>query len=120
MPFTRRPFLTTTAGVGAAALVVLALGAQAPQAAASRAPTGRDCLRAVTAGPPKTLRQRTFDAAASTYGVPSAVLLGVSYMESQWDDHGATPSVAGGYGPMHLTDIAPPSDPLAKGDGSTV
>ncbi|MYS22698.1 N-acetylmuramoyl-L-alanine amidase, partial [Streptomyces sp. DvalAA-14] len=48
--------------------------------------------------------QRAFGAASQRYHVPSSVLLGVSYLESRWDDHRGMPSVTGGYGPMHLTD----------------
>ncbi|WP_460440882.1 N-acetylmuramoyl-L-alanine amidase [Amycolatopsis stemonae] len=50
-------------------------------------------------------RQRDFAAAASEFGVPENVLLGVSYLESRWDFNGGTPSTAAGYGPMHLTDV---------------
>ncbi|GAA2661579.1 N-acetylmuramoyl-L-alanine amidase [Streptomyces aculeolatus] len=49
--------------------------------------------------------QESFAAAARQYGVPEGVLLGVAYLESRWDAHGGAPSVAGGYGPMHLTDL---------------
>nr|WP_155060011.1 N-acetylmuramoyl-L-alanine amidase [Streptomyces blattellae] len=48
--------------------------------------------------------QRAFAAASAEYHVPQSVLLGVSYLQSRWDAHGGAPSVAGGYGPMHLTD----------------
>ncbi len=50
-------------------------------------------------------RQRDFAAAASEFGVPENVLLGVSYLESRWDSNAGTPSTAAGYGPMHLTDL---------------
>lgn len=49
--------------------------------------------------------QHDFALAADAYGVPEPVLLGVSYMEPRRDDHGDHPSTAGGYGPMHLTDV---------------
>ncbi|WP_407563456.1 N-acetylmuramoyl-L-alanine amidase [Streptomyces sp. 184] len=49
--------------------------------------------------------QTSFAEAARRYGVPESVLLGVAYLESRWDAHGGAPSVAGGYGPMHLTDL---------------
>ncbi|MFG1684350.1 N-acetylmuramoyl-L-alanine amidase [Nonomuraea sp. NPDC049269] len=49
-------------------------------------------------------RQGDFAAAAREYGVPESVLLGVSYLESRWDANAGAPSVAGGYGPMHLVD----------------
>ncbi|HEY3530878.1 MAG TPA: peptidoglycan recognition family protein [Nocardioides sp.] len=67
-------------------------------------------------------RQAVFSRAAAASGVPRAVLLGVSYMESRWDDHAGAPSTAGGYGPMHLTHViasSPQSAPdrLGKGDG---
>jgi hypothetical protein len=74
--------------VAAAALVLPLLGA-----------TPED---AVGEGP---LRE-AFTRAAAEYDVPRSVLLGVSYMESRWDVHAGRPSVAGGYGPMHLTDLA--------------
>jgi hypothetical protein len=50
-------------------------------------------------------RQRDFAAAASEFGVPENVLLGVSYLESRWDSNAGTPSTSAGYGPMHLTDL---------------
>ncbi|MFI6938779.1 N-acetylmuramoyl-L-alanine amidase [Streptomyces sp. NPDC050418] len=50
--------------------------------------------------------QRAFGAAAAEYQVPQSVLLAVSYLQSRWDAHAGAPSVAGGYGPMHLTDAA--------------
>ena len=50
-------------------------------------------------------RQAVFARAAGVSGVPEEVLLGVSFMESRWDDHGASPSTSGGYGPMHLTAV---------------
>src|SRR4051812_48019454 len=49
-------------------------------------------------------RQGDFAAAAREFGVPESVLLGVSYLESRWNANGGAPSVAGGYGPMHLVD----------------
>ncbi|EOD63434.1 N-acetylmuramoyl-L-alanine amidase [Amycolatopsis vancoresmycina] len=50
-------------------------------------------------------RQRDFTAAASEFGVPENILLGVSYLESRWDANAGTPSTSAGYGPMHLTDL---------------
>ncbi|MFY1674465.1 N-acetylmuramoyl-L-alanine amidase [Plantactinospora sp. WMMB334] len=58
-----------------------------------------------TAAPPED-RQREYAAAAAEFGVPESVLLGVSYLESRWDTNAGTPSTSGGYGPMHLTDVA--------------
>ena len=67
-------------------------------------------------------RQAVFDRAADVSGVPVEVLLGVSYLESRWDDHGAKVSSAGGYGPMHLTQDAAAKHARdvaeAKGDGA--
>ncbi|MEE1753191.1 peptidoglycan recognition family protein [Streptomyces sp. SP18CS02] len=81
-----------------------------------------------TAGHPASgTLQSAFTAAAERYGVPSGVLLAVSYLQSRWDGHGGSPSVTGGYGPMHLTDVrtALASAPHhshggedARGDGS--
>ncbi|MCM2579237.1 N-acetylmuramoyl-L-alanine amidase [Streptomyces meridianus] len=61
---------------------------------------------AATAGPPRPgSLQDAFADAAREYQVPQSVLLGVSYLQSRWDGHSGAPSVAGGYGPMHLTDV---------------
>ncbi|MFD9895241.1 N-acetylmuramoyl-L-alanine amidase [Amycolatopsis sp. NPDC059027] len=57
------------------------------------------------AAPTDQQRQGDFAAAASEFGVPLNVLLGVSYLESRWDTNHGTPSTAAGYGPMHLTDL---------------
>jgi hypothetical protein len=66
-------------------------------------------------------RQAVFARAARVSGVPAKVLLGVSYLESRWDDHGAHPSTSGGYGPMHLTavDLDTQRNSAAKGEAST-
>ncbi len=67
-------------------------------------------------------RQAVFARAAQVSGVPQQVLLGVSYLESRWDDHGAQVSASGGYGPMHLTqdEAAAHAREIAqaKGDGA--
>ena len=70
-----------------------------------------------------TDRQAVFERASQRSGVPESVLLGVSFMESRWDDHGGAPSTSAGYGPMHLTspdgiDRAPAEHAMGKGDGS--
>ncbi|HEY5116304.1 MAG TPA: N-acetylmuramoyl-L-alanine amidase, partial [Nakamurella sp.] len=52
------------------------------------------------------LLQAQFSAAATEFGVPTAVLLAVGYEESRWESHGDLPSVEGGFGAMHLTDTA--------------
>ncbi len=118
----RRRMLSAAAGSGALALVLagFTVGTTAAPSNAQSVPSGTDCLGAIADGPPDRARQRAFTAAASTYGVPSAVLLGVSYLESRWDDHGASMSTSGGYGPLHLTDVQVPDMSTAKGDGSTV
>ncbi|MQA26716.1 MAG: N-acetylmuramoyl-L-alanine amidase [Micromonosporaceae bacterium] len=54
---------------------------------------------------PQSQRQQAFSDAARAYGVPEAVLLAVSYLESRWDANAGQPSRGAGYGPMHLTDI---------------
>ncbi|NRQ31722.1 N-acetylmuramoyl-L-alanine amidase [Nonomuraea sp. NN258] len=51
-------------------------------------------------------RQADFAAAAREFGVPENVLLAVSYLESRWDANGGRPSTSGGFGPMHLVDVA--------------
>ncbi len=55
---------------------------------------------------PAAARQQAFTAAANEYGVPSSVLLGVSYLESRGDYNAGRPSTGAGYGPMNLTDAA--------------
>jgi N-acetyl-anhydromuramyl-L-alanine amidase AmpD len=67
-------------------------------------------------------RQAVFDRAAERSGVPASVLLGVSFMESRWDDHDGAPSTSAGYGPMHLTspkgiEQAPHEHAMGKGEG---
>ncbi|MBB5869078.1 hypothetical protein F4553_002457 [Allocatelliglobosispora scoriae] len=59
-----------------------------------------------SAEPEATGRQGDYAAAATEFGVPESILLGVSYLESRWDVNGGAPSTSGGYGPMHLTDAA--------------
>jgi len=59
-----------------------------------------------TAAAAETNLQAQFTAAAAEFGVPTAVLLAVGYEESRWESHTNVPSVAGGFGPMHLTDTA--------------
>lgn len=65
-----------------------------------------------------TTLQDAFAAAAREFNVPEAVLLSVSYNLSRWEHHAGKPSTSGGYGVMHLVDLAslPASD--AKGDDS--
>ncbi|MEV6737045.1 peptidoglycan recognition family protein [Streptomyces sp. NPDC051104] len=93
-----------TAGAVASAALLLPLLGAAP------AP-GQDT--------PAGLRS-AFAAASAQYHVPRTVLLGVSYLQSRWDTHGGAPSVAGGYGPMHLTDArtAIATEAAHHGDGA--
>ncbi|GAY78251.1 N-acetylmuramoyl-L-alanine amidase [Sporolactobacillus inulinus] len=63
----------------------------------------------------RTSLQDAFKKAAGTYHVPLSVLLSVSYNETRWDSHDDKPSMAGGYGVMHLTDMDAPADLFAKG-----
>ncbi|GAB2952548.1 peptidoglycan recognition family protein [Micromonospora polyrhachis] len=92
VPLSSRILLSTVV-VGAATLVPAASAS-----ATTPVPT--------TASATVDSRQQDYTAAASDYGVPESVLLGVSYLQSRWDTNAGTPSTAGGYGPMHLTDAA--------------
>jgi soluble lytic murein transglycosylase-like protein len=85
-----RSALRRSATAVAAAALLLPLVSAAPSAGAGK--PGPDTL------------QRAFTDAAARFHVPRSVLLGVSYLESRWDGHSGSPSVSGGYGPMHLTD----------------
>ncbi|UOY92535.1 N-acetylmuramoyl-L-alanine amidase [Ectobacillus sp. JY-23] len=60
--------------------------------------------------------QEAFTLAAQEFGVPERVLLAVSYHMSRWEVHSGKPSTAGGYGPMHLTDLDIPYD--GKGENN--
>ncbi|HEX6290734.1 MAG TPA: peptidoglycan recognition family protein [Herpetosiphonaceae bacterium] len=60
--------------------------------------------------------QSAFAAAAQEFGVPESVLLAVAYNESRWEHHDGEPSTSGGYGVMHLTDIASIAQQEAKGE----
>lgn len=99
-----------TAAVAAAALAmsgVPAVGARAsvPSAAVQGRQSAQSGQDPTTAGVSAS-RQAAFVQAAREYAVPLPVLLGVSYLETRWDAHKGRPSMAGGYGPMHLTDLA--------------
>ncbi|MFD4973875.1 N-acetylmuramoyl-L-alanine amidase [Streptomyces sp. NPDC058424] len=89
-PQPRRRSTRSAAGVVASAALLLPLLGGTPSAGAATDDTGR--------------LQRAFASASAEYHVPLSVLLGVSYLQSRWDEHGGAPSVTGGYGPMHLTD----------------
>lgn len=75
----------------AVALALAAAPAPAPLAAQPRDPAAL---------------QAAFAAAAAEFGVPEPLLLALSYSLSRWEHHGGAPSVAGGYGPMHLVSVA--------------
>jgi hypothetical protein len=67
--------------------------------------TAAAALSPVVASAAPPTRQDAFAAAAVEFGVPDSVLLGVSYLESEWNTNAGTPSTSAGYGPMHLTDV---------------
>lgn len=106
-----------TRGLAAAATVaVMTGGATLLAAPGATASDWTSCLD----GTPD--RQAVFSRAAAVSGVPEEILLGISFMESRWDDHGASPSTSAGYGPMHLTAV-PDSGEAAehrqgKGEGA--
>jgi hypothetical protein len=119
----QRLLACAVAGSSAFALAVSGFGYGAHAAShQTTSASGQTCLAAVRPGTATTSRQRVFDAAARTFHVPASVLLGVSYMESRWDNHGAHPSTSAAYGPMGLTDL-PRADlakaQSAKGDPSS-
>ncbi len=45
-----------------------------------------------------------FDAAADEFGVPRDLLVTIAYAETRFNDHAGEPSIANGYGLMHLVD----------------
>src|SRR6476469_6166490 len=113
-PLVAAATISTFTLISALALATPATSVAAPSA------TGAACLAAIPPGHPADARQRAFEAAASTFGVPAAVAEGVGYLESRWDDHGSAPSTAGGYGPMHLTNLTPPDMSRARGEGAPI
>ncbi|NDL59903.1 N-acetylmuramoyl-L-alanine amidase [Phytoactinopolyspora mesophila] len=84
----------TRIGAGAVGIAMLVPLAVSPIGAAS----------SDDAPSPTETRQQQFAAAAGEFGVPEAVLLGVSYLQSRWNSNAGSPSTSSGYGPMHLTD----------------
>jgi N-acetyl-anhydromuramyl-L-alanine amidase AmpD len=70
----------------------------------------------LTPAPTPGALQAAFTAAAREFGVPERVLLAVSYNLSRWDAHAGAPSVAGGYGPMHLVHVDRMPNFDARGD----
>jgi N-acetyl-anhydromuramyl-L-alanine amidase AmpD len=94
----------------------LLVGALATLAPAVAAPATPHTLARPVSQPAATGLQAAFSAAAQEFGVPERVLLAVSYNLSRWDTHSGAPSVAGGYGPMHLTHVAVVPNFDARGD----
>jgi N-acetyl-anhydromuramyl-L-alanine amidase AmpD len=83
--------------------VLLAAVLSGTAAAAVAAPDTAGGRAHAAADPRAGARMALFAAAAREFGVPVRVLLAVSYNESRWQPHGASPSVDGGYGLMDLT-----------------
>ncbi|MGP4016873.1 N-acetylmuramoyl-L-alanine amidase [Saccharopolyspora sp. 5N708] len=54
---------------------------------------------------PNTVEQHAFESAAAEFGVPAPLLMATSFQLTRWEDHNGQQSKAGGYGPMHLTDL---------------
>lgn len=105
------------AGLVAALVVTGPVGATASMSApiAPATPGAQvDCAWAAARG--VTLEQ-AFTRSATASGVPAAVLKGVAYLQSRWDDHAGKPSADGGYGPMNLTDVPAGNVPEGEGKG---
>ncbi|MEV6412642.1 N-acetylmuramoyl-L-alanine amidase [Kribbella sp. NPDC051718] len=102
-----------------AALAVVAL----PISMTGVSSGGPPAATAATPGPAFASAAEAFRSASAQYGVPESVLMAVSYAETRWDDHQGKASTSGGYGPMHLTAVAPAElmerstgEQLAKGE----
>src|SRR3954468_9844443 len=93
-------------------IVLLLLGILSMVAPAAAAPP------APPPAPAPGALQAAFTAAAREFGVPERVLLALSYNLSRWDAHAGAPSVAGGYGPMHLIHVDRVPNFDARGDDS--
>jgi N-acetyl-anhydromuramyl-L-alanine amidase AmpD len=100
----RRWFLVALLAIATAFSGAPALAAPAAQPAPPTAPPGAAPI------------QSAFAAAAREFGVPERILLALSYNLSRWDTHAGAPSVAGGYGPMHLTHVDRVPQQNQKGD----
>ena len=108
----RKNRLVRSFATGAAA-AALALGGLTFTSSPAAAQDWSECLQ----GSSDT--QAVFERAAGISGVPADVLLGVGYLSSRWSQHAGVPSTSGGYGVMHLTDLAvTPSFSAAKGDSN--
>ena len=86
-----------------AALVAVAL----PMTVTGVSSGGPPAATAATPGPTSAVVAEAFHSASAKYGVPESVLLALSYAETRWDDHQGKASTSGGFGPMHLTAVAP-------------
>ncbi len=79
----------------------LTSGPEESNAAAPSAPSGVLATEPRAPGSAHRLNA-AFEAAAQEFRVPVDMLKAVSHAETRWIDHGAEPSGANGYGPMHL------------------
>lgn len=100
--------------------VVAVVPTAVPVAPTVAAPTATPAAADVAAQAPKPrativrtpLRlQDAYAWAAKEFDVPVSVLLAVSYDETLWEQHPGQPSTSGGYGVMHLTDVAGSDQP---------
>ncbi len=108
-------WIRISAAVGGAGLIA-SMAAGLPSTAAPDGDPTASTVDCAIVNAPEGGRQGDFAQAARAAGVPTSVLLGVSYLESRWDDHDGSPSTSGGYGPMHLTNV--PTDLVdGRGDG---
>ena len=108
----RRQRLARALG-GAVAVVALGLAVPLTAGTATAASAPEAAGSDSTAGPGRL--SEAFDAAAARTGVPRDVLAAWSYAWTRWEGHAGQPSLAGGYGPMHLTDVSALED--ARGEG---
>lgn len=76
--------------------------------------TAMPTASAVTVTQAQQQRLSQFEAASKEFGVPKEVLLSISYNLTRWENHDGEPSVAGGYGVMHLLGAAPGKDSRGK------
>jgi N-acetyl-anhydromuramyl-L-alanine amidase AmpD len=77
--------------------------------------TPAQATEAVQNDPDPNLLQNAFEQASQEFGVPQSILMSVGYNETRWEQHRDEPSMAGGYGVMHLTQVGTP-DLSAKGE----
>src|SRR5689334_195729 len=91
---------------------LLCLAAPAGDAPAGTPPPAQGPAPVVARG----ALQAAFEAAPREFGVPERVLLALAYNFSRWDTHAGAPSVAGGYGTMHLIHVDRMPSFNARGD----